>query len=88
MPLKTEAGESGCCDTGDCCRVEAVVSVDARGQVVLPKEIRDGMGIAAGEKLALVTLNRGGKACCLVMMKADKLAKGASEFLGPILSEI
>ena len=80
--------ESGCCDTGECCCVEAVVSVDARGQVVLPKEIRDAMGIGAGAKLALVTLNRDGKPCCLVMMKAEKLAKGASEFLGPILNEI
>lgn len=77
-----------CCDTGECCRIEAVISVDARGQVVLPKEIRDGMGINPGEKLALVTLNRNGNPCCLVMMKAEKLAKGAGEFLGPILNEI
>ena len=46
------------------------------------------MGIAAGEKLALVALNRGDKPCCLVMMKTEKLAKGTSEFLGPILSKI
>ena len=85
---KEKTMADSCCDTGNCCRVEAVVSVDARGQVVLPKEVRDSMGIAAGEKLALVTLNRGGKPCCLVMMKAEKLARGASEFLGPILNEI
>lgn len=87
MDKETKYSEA-CCNTGECCRVEAVVSVDARGQVVLPKEVRDSMGIAAGEKLALVTLNRGGKPCCLVMMKAEKLARGASEFLGPILNEI
>ncbi|MEN8615132.1 HgcAB-associated protein [Dehalogenimonas sp. THU2] len=85
---KEKTTADSCCDTGECCRVEAVVSVDARGQLVLPKEVRESMGIAAGEKLALVTLNRGGKPCCLVMMKAEKLAKGASEFLGPILNEI
>ncbi|MDV2989049.1 MAG: HgcAB-associated protein [Dehalogenimonas sp.] len=85
---KEKTAANSCCDTGECCRVEAVVGVDARGQVVLPKEIREGMGITAGEKLALVTLNRDGKPCCLVMMKADKLAKGAGEFLGPILKEI
>ena len=28
-----------------CCNVEAVVSVDERGQMVLPKEIRDKVGI-------------------------------------------
>jgi AbrB family looped-hinge helix DNA binding protein len=77
-----------CCRTGEGCRVESIVSVDNRGQVVLPKEVRDSMGISAGEKLALVTLNRDGEPCCLVMMKAEKLAKGAGEFLSPILNEI
>lgn len=81
---KTEA----CCGTGECCRVEAVVSVDARGQLVLPKDVRDSLGIAAGEKLALVTLQRDGAPCCLVLMKADRLSKGAGEFLGPIMKEI
>jgi AbrB family looped-hinge helix DNA binding protein len=84
---KDKGAESGCCDTSECCRVEAVVSVDARGQVVLPKEIRDGLGLAAGDKLAVVTLVRDGKPCCLMMMKAENLSKGARDFLGPILSE-
>ena len=88
MPDKKKPVADGCCDTGECCRVEAVVSVDARGQVVLPKEIRDGMGIAAGDKLALVTLTRGGKPCCLVMTKAENLAKSARDLLGPLLKEL
>ncbi|MEL7562978.1 HgcAB-associated protein HgcC [Dehalogenimonas sp. 4OHTPN] len=77
-----------CCESGEYCSVEAVVSIDGRGQLVLPKEIRDGLGLAAGDKLALVTLARNGNPCCLVVMKADQLAKGASDFLGPILKEI
>jgi len=89
MPDKKDATSGkGCCDTGECCRVEAVVSVDARGQVVLPKEIRDGMEIAAGDKLALVTLTRGGKPCCLVMTKAENLAKSARDLLGPLIKEM
>jgi AbrB family looped-hinge helix DNA binding protein len=87
MPDKKKTSESGCCETGECCRVEAVVSVDARGQVVLPKEVRDGLGLAAGDKLAVVTLVRDGKPCCLMMMKAENLAKSARDFLGPILNE-
>ena len=34
---------------GDCCKVQAVVSVDERGQMVLPKEIREKAGIKAGD---------------------------------------
>jgi antitoxin PrlF len=88
MPDNKKPVDSVCCDTTECCRVEAVVSVDARGQVVLPKEIRDGMGIFAGDKLALVTLTRGGKPCCLVMTKAENLAKSARDLLGPLIKEI
>ena len=36
------------------CKVEAVVSVDERGQMVLPKELRDRARIRAGDKLAVV----------------------------------
>ena len=38
-----------------CCQVEAVVSVDERGQMVLPKEVRARAGIKPGDKLALVS---------------------------------
>jgi AbrB family looped-hinge helix DNA binding protein len=51
--------------TSGCCGVEAVVTVDARGQVVLPKELREAAGIAAGDKLAVVSLKSGERLCCL-----------------------
>lgn len=80
--------ENNCNAPGECCRVEAVVSIDGRGQVVLPKAVRDGLELAAGDKLALVTLAQNGKPCCVMLMKAERLVKGAREFLSPILSEI
>jgi AbrB family looped-hinge helix DNA binding protein len=43
---------------GECCnsrRVESLVAVDERGQMVLPKDLRDKAGIRPGDKLALVT---------------------------------
>src|SRR3989304_1017510 len=47
--------DSGCCRPGDvkaaACRVEAVVSVDERGLVVLPKELCDRAGVKAGGQL-------------------------------------
>ena len=88
MPDKKKVANPECCESNECCRVEAVVSVDARGQVVLPKEVRDGMGLTAGNKLALVTLMRDGKPCCLVLTKVDNLAKNARELLGPLIKEL
>ena len=44
--------EASCCAPADAgknsCKVEAVVSVDERGQMVLPKELRDRAHIRAG----------------------------------------
>ncbi len=33
-----------------CCKVESLISVDERGQMVLPKELRDRANIRPGDK--------------------------------------
>ncbi len=71
-----------------CCSVEAVVSVDARGQVVLPKELRAEAGIAAGDKLAVVLMRSGGRVCCLSLMKVEELSGTVREVLGPVAREL
>ena len=75
-----------CCST--CCKVEALVSVDERGQMVLPKDVREKMEIKAGDKLSLVSLSCGEKLCCVALVKADDLSKMAENFLGPVLKDI
>jgi antitoxin PrlF len=62
-------------------RVESIVTVDDRGQMVLPKDIRDKAGIRPGDKLALVTLEKNGRVCCIHLMKADELAGKARELV-------
>ncbi len=71
-----------------CCRVEAIVSVDERGQMVLPKELRDKAGIRAGDKLALVGWERDGKLCCIAMIKVDELSDMVRSFLGPVVKGV
>jgi antitoxin PrlF len=82
--------KSPCCAGGEglvsCCRVESLISVDERGQMVLPKELRDKANIKAGDKLALISWEKGGEICCLSLIKADYLAERVTEFLGPIMS--
>lgn len=56
-----------------CCKVEAVVPVDERGQMVLPKEIREKAQIKAGDKLAVATGEQNGKVCCIALIKAEEL---------------
>ena len=78
---------AGCGDTG-CCKVEAVVSVDERGQMVLPKEMREKAGIKPGDKLALVGCEKEGKTCCIVMVKVEEFSQMIKSTLGPLLKEI
>lgn len=76
-----------------CCRIEAVVSVDDRGQLVLPKDVRERAGIGAGDKLAIVFHGghggRGGRGhCCLTLIKAESLADGVRTMLGPMMKDM
>ncbi len=99
MPDKREKKGSSCCGPKGaggggmaggfgCCRIEAIVSVDERGQLVLPKDVRERAGIGAGDKLAL--LFHGGRHghCCLTLMKAESLADGVRTMLGPMMKEV
>lgn len=71
-----------------CCKVESVVSVDGRGQMVLPKEIRETAGIKPGDKLAVVGWEQGGKVCCISLIKVEDLTEMVKDMLGPVMKEI
>lgn len=71
-----------------CCGLEGVVSVDGRGQIVLPKDLRDKAGIKGGDKLAIMTCEKDGKVCCITMVKADDLVDAIKKKYGPILTEL
>ena len=70
-----------------CCKVEAVVSVDERGQMVLPKELRDQAGIRPGDKLAVIVFGQPGNVSCITLVKMDQLNKLVRTMLGPIVKE-
>jgi AbrB family looped-hinge helix DNA binding protein len=68
--------------------VESIVGIDDRGQLVLPKELRDKAKVKAGDKMAVVSWEKGGEICCIVMIKADGLTKMVADMLGPIMKDI
>lgn len=81
------AKKDACCSSAEAesLRVESIVSIDERGQMVLPKEIRDKAGLRAGDKLAVVTRERDGAVCCIYLFKADVLMETVRDRLGPPL---
>ncbi len=99
MQAKRSHRGAGCCGSEgmkrggvlgrmSCCKIEAVVSVDERGQLVLPKEIRDKAGIKAGDKLALIMHGAGEDTCCISLIKTEGLAESVKRMLGPMMKDI
>lgn len=71
-----------------CCRVESITSVDERGQMVLPKEIRERAKICPGDKLAIICWEKAGKVCCLSLIKTDDFAGMMRDFLSPMMKDL
>ena len=88
--MTSEGKKAPCCasDMMSCCKVESIVSVDERGQMVLPKEVREKAKIGAGDKLAVVSMEMDGVICCLSLIKAEKLESMVKSMLGPVMDEI
>jgi len=86
MPRRKDRAEAECCDRppeASKYDIEGGATGDERGQMVLPKAIRDKAGIRPGDKLAIVTLVRDGKVCCLHLFRTDDLAQGVRGILEP-----
>jgi len=72
----------------NCCKVESLISVDERGQMVLPKDLREKANIKPGDKLAVISWERDGATCCFTLIKAESLAGGIRDFLGPMMQDL
>lgn len=73
---------------GDACRIDAVVTMDAKGQIVLPKDLRGKANIKPSDKIALVACEKDGEVCCIMMIKADRLVGAVTKALGPLLKAV
>lgn len=73
---------------GDTCRIDAVISMDAKGQIVLPKDLREKANLKPDEKIAVVACEKDGEVCCIMMLKAEKLQSAITKTLGPLLKSV
>jgi len=77
-----------CASSSASYRIEAVVSVDERGQMVLPKEARAKAGIRAGDKLALVAWHKEGRVCCFSLFRAEEMGEMLGELVGSLMAAV
>lgn len=87
-----DAKSETCCEPAgervSCCNVEALVSIDERGQMVLPKELREKANIRAGDKLAVISHEAEGKICCISLVRAEDFAEIVKNMLSPMMKDI
>ncbi len=76
-----------CCNK-ECCKIAAVVTVDAKGQIVLPKDLREKAKIKPNDKLAVIGFQRDSEVCCIVMLKVDALEDTIKNLLGPVFKNV
>lgn len=70
--------------------VEAVVTVDERGQILIPKNVREKIKLKAGSKLALLVhlTEEGGELCYLMLIPTERIVENIEKFLGPLFKEL
>jgi len=72
----------------DSCRIDAVVTMDVKGQIVLPKDLREKANFKPNDKIALVACEKDGEVCCITLLKAEKLISAVTKTLGPLLKGV
>jgi antitoxin PrlF len=81
-----------CCNAAGseqpCCKVESIINIDERGQMVLPKDLREKANIKAGDKLAVVSYGQMNGISCLALVKVDDISDLVKQMLGPVFKEI
>jgi AbrB family looped-hinge helix DNA binding protein len=70
------------------CNLEALVNVDDRGQILLPKELRAKAKISPGDKLAVVTCENDGEVSVIALIKSNNISGMINEFIKPRLGNI
>jgi AbrB family looped-hinge helix DNA binding protein len=73
---------------GDSCRIEAIVTIDVKGQIVLPKDLREKADFKPNDKIAVVACEKDDKVCCIMMIKAERLEGAVTKTLGPLLKGV
>lgn len=68
--------------------VEAIVSCDDRGQLVLPKELRKKLKISSGEKLALLKFMNSEEEFFLTLIKTHALEDLIKNYMTPVMKDV
>ena len=81
-----------CCSSEEkdvsCCKIEGIVQIDSRGQIVLPRDLRKEAGLTEGTKLVVVRLQNKGEIAGICLYKTDEFNIVVKDLLNPVMKEI
>lgn len=83
--IKKEWSSGPMGDKMGCYKVESIINIGERGQMVLSKELREKANIRPGDKLALICLEKKGGIYCLSLVKVGELTEMVKDLLGPMM---
>ena len=76
-----------CCGD-ESCRIDSVITMDPKGQIVLPKDLREKANIKPNEKIAVVACEKEGEVCCIMLIKAERFASAVTKTVSPLIKAI
>ncbi len=95
MTKKSKTESQACCATEPvaksmkcCCQVDALITIDERGQIVLPKDVREKASVKAGDKFVVISSGTDGETGCIFLVKANYFNETIKGMLGPMMKEI
>ena len=90
--MSKERKDENCCQSSSeelgCCHVEGVAQIDKKGQIVLPKSLRDEMGSKEKDKLIVIGMRDKGKIASISLIKAKTMDDMVKIMLKPVMKEI
>jgi AbrB family looped-hinge helix DNA binding protein len=62
--------------------------MDAKGQIVLPKDLREKANLKPNEKLAVVACEKQGEVCCIMLLKAERFTGAVTQTVAPLIKSL
>ncbi|MET1125171.1 MAG: HgcAB-associated protein [Archaeoglobaceae archaeon] len=70
-------------------KIESILTIDSKGQILLPKELRERANLKPGDRLAVITgCDEKGEICCFILVKAEILDEVVGRAIAPMLREV
>lgn len=70
-------------------KIEAILTIDSKGQILLPKELREKASLKPGDRLVTIAgCDEEGQICCFILLKGEVVDEEVRKVISPMLKEM